>query len=118
VLTTLHCVLYQMQFSVGSCSPGNSGGSSEFVFPFLDYEDYVQYLVGDDPYAPGFAPDSPAPTYAPAPFCVYMSFVAMIVLKWLVRSVDAQSLDLTGCKKPLFMLVASITTPLLTNLAG
>ena len=61
-----------MQFSVGSCSPGNSGGSSEFMFPFLDYEDYVQYLVGDDPYAPGFAPDSPAPAYAPAPFCVYI----------------------------------------------
>ena len=54
-----------MQSSVGSCSPGNSNSSSEFYLPLLGYEGHVQLLAGDDPYAPGYAPDPPAPVYAP-----------------------------------------------------
>ncbi|XP_031131817.1 uncharacterized protein LOC116033199 [Ipomoea triloba] len=48
-----------MQSSVGSNSPEDSD-PSEFTFPVLDYEDYAQYFLGDDPYAPGYAPDPPA----------------------------------------------------------
>ncbi|XP_031120233.1 uncharacterized protein LOC116023377 [Ipomoea triloba] len=37
------------------------GSSSEFTFPTMDYDDYSQFLIGEDPYVPGYAPDSPAP---------------------------------------------------------
>ena len=67
VLTTLQRVLWQMQSSVGSCSPMNSSSSSGFVFPILDYDDYKQFLLGDDPYAPGYVPVPPSPDYKPAP---------------------------------------------------
>ncbi|XP_031127569.1 uncharacterized protein LOC116029662, partial [Ipomoea triloba] len=36
----------------------------------MDYDDYTQFLIGEDPYVPGYAPDPPAPPspqYSPPP---------------------------------------------------
>ncbi|MEQ5220411.1 hypothetical protein ABN226_18665, partial [Morganella morganii] len=52
------------------CSSPDSD-PSEFEFPIYDFDDYTQYLVDDDPYAPGYAPDPPMlisiPDTIPAP---------------------------------------------------
>ena len=64
-LTTLHCVKSQMSSSVGSCSPVNSMGSPEYVCEGMDYDSYVQYLVGVDPYTSGYAPPVPVDSLVP-----------------------------------------------------
>ena len=105
MLTTLHCVPYQMKSSVGMLL---------LLLPILQ----LWLMLLSQLYSwSRFYPCSISGTrFGFLLLFVYISFVAMIVLKWLVRSVVAQTLDLTGCKKPLFMLVASIATTLFLHI--
>ena len=48
-----------MESSISSCSPTNSPSSSEDESRSLDYDAFVQQLIGEDPYAPGFVPTAP-----------------------------------------------------------
>ncbi|XP_031097230.1 uncharacterized protein LOC116001498 [Ipomoea triloba] len=53
-------VIILMQSSVSSCSAANSPSSPVYECHGMDYDDYVQQMIGTNPYAPGYAPLAPA----------------------------------------------------------
>ena len=48
-----------MPSSVGSCSPAIPQDSPEYTWAGTDYDMYVQWMTGADPYALGYAPLAP-----------------------------------------------------------